>query len=87
MGALDTFFALPYKLFLLIFNRLLNLAIYDGKTIHWEGRKANELGNTDIHPYWYERRPLAVHIEATAYALLALIERERAHNPRKDVLY
>ena len=86
MEALDIFFALLYTLFLLIFNRLLNLALYDDNTIHWEGRSAEELGNTDIHSYWYKRRPLAVHIEATAYALLALIERERPHNPRKDVL-
>ena len=74
-------------LIVFVFDRLLNLAIINEDTVHWEGRRANELGSTDVHPYWYQRRPLAIYVEATAYALLALVKRERAHNPRKSVLH
>ena len=69
-----------------VFDRLLNLAEYELETVYWKGTKAKELGHTDIHPYWYKYKPLAVHVEVTAYALLAFVERERARNPRKIML-
>ena len=76
---------IKHYFFIFCHNRLNSLRIRNEarKEIHWEGLNANQLGGTDIHAYWYQRKPLAVHIEATSYALLALIKREEANNPRK----
>ena len=65
--------------------RLLAVSMEEEGKISWMGRSVNDIAGTDIHAYWYNRKPLAVHIEATGYALLGLMERERrTNNPRKS---
>ena len=65
------------------FCRLKALKIERNGTVHWEGRSVAEIAGTDLHAYWYQQRPQAVYVEATAYALLAIIAKARTNNPRE----
>ena len=69
-------------LFLLL-RRLLDLRIARSGMIHWEAGFEDIL-DTDIFSYWYNQPGgLAVmSTEATAYALLAIIEKEKLKQSR-----
>ncbi|XP_076805082.1 complement C3-like isoform X2 [Clavelina lepadiformis] len=61
-------------------QRLLALKQHDSalRQTFWRGRPASEIAGTDIHAYWYNAKPQAVDVEATAYALLTQIEMIKA---------
>ena len=68
-----------------LFFRLLGLKQYTDnmRQVFWRGHPGNDISGTDVHPYWYNRRPQAIDVEATAYALLAQIELVRAKSRGK----
>uniref|UniRef100_H2YNV5 NTR domain-containing protein n=1 Tax=Ciona savignyi TaxID=51511 RepID=H2YNV5_CIOSA len=52
---------------LALYERLQRLRQVDGNSyVHWKGR--------DTHDYWYVRRPQAIDVETTSYALLAHVQ-------------
>lgn len=53
----------------------------DGRFVYWKARPVGEIEGTGIHAYWYRKKPQAVDVEATAYALLAQIEYAKANSP------
>ena len=51
------------------------------RQVFWKASDAGHIAGTDIHAYWYTRKPLAVDVETTAYALLAEITIAKFKNP------
>ena len=45
----------------------------DNRGVYWEVGTKDNLKGTDLNPHWF-RRPQALNVETTAYALLTLVE-------------
>uniref|UniRef100_H2YNV3 NTR domain-containing protein n=1 Tax=Ciona savignyi TaxID=51511 RepID=H2YNV3_CIOSA len=66
---------------LALYERLQRLRQVDGNSyVHWKGRGAGEIEGTDTHDYWYVRRPQAIDVETTSYALLAHVQLAKSRN-------
>lgn len=74
----------PVSLTLGITFRLLTQFQYsdDNRLAFLKGAPLAQIQGTGTHAYWYKQKPLAIDIEATGYALMALVF-DAGVNPRK----
>ena len=62
--------------------RKLNYSL-DRRLAFWKGDPLAKVRGTNTHAYWYQRKPLAIDIEATGYALMSLINGVSAQGGEK----
>uniref|UniRef100_F6U649 NTR domain-containing protein n=1 Tax=Ciona intestinalis TaxID=7719 RepID=F6U649_CIOIN len=59
----------------------------DNSYVHWQAHSHSDIQGTDTHDYWYVRRPQAIDVETSAYALLAQVQQSDLDTTRSIALW
>ncbi|CAK8698466.1 unnamed protein product [Clavelina lepadiformis] len=64
-----------------VYERLMTFKTENSREAFWLAQSDSRMAGTNSHAYWYQRRPRNGDVEATAYTMLAILQRSRSQNP------